>query len=93
MMATSLLLCTLQHVLEMTTIQLRAFLEAHHEQQATAGGFPGISVRNGRKKTRGKTPAPCTPNVLDVSTSMLHTILWRQESNSLRLSKTLAKYF
>ena len=30
-MATSLFLCTLEHVLEMTTIQLRAFLEAQHE--------------------------------------------------------------
>ena len=31
MMVTSPFLCTLEHVLEMTTIQLRAFLEAQHE--------------------------------------------------------------
>ena len=31
MMAPRPLLCTLEHVLEMTTIPLRAFLEAHHE--------------------------------------------------------------
>ena len=31
MTATRLLLCTLELVLEMTTIQLRAFLEAQHE--------------------------------------------------------------
>ena len=30
-MATGLFLCTLEHVLEMTTIQLRALLEAQHE--------------------------------------------------------------
>ena len=31
MLKTSLFFCTLQHVLEMTTIQLLAFLEAQHE--------------------------------------------------------------
>ena len=31
MMVISLLLCTLEVVLEMTTMQLRAFLEAQHE--------------------------------------------------------------
>ena len=30
-MAISLFLCTLEHVLEMTTTQLHAFLEAQHE--------------------------------------------------------------
>ena len=30
-MANSLFLCTLEHVLEMATIQLRAILEAQHE--------------------------------------------------------------
>ena len=30
-MANSLFLCTLEHVLEMATIQLRTFLEAQHE--------------------------------------------------------------
>ena len=31
MMVTSLFLCALEHVIEMTTIQFRAFLEAQHE--------------------------------------------------------------
>ena len=30
-MSISLFLCSLEHVLEMTTIQLRAFLETQHE--------------------------------------------------------------
>ena len=43
-MATSLFLCTLEHVLEMTTIQLRAFLEAQHE---AIHDVPAHRPRNG----------------------------------------------
>ena len=44
MRATSLFLCTLEHVLEMTTIQLRAFLEAQHE---VVDDVPAYRPRNG----------------------------------------------
>ena len=44
MMATSLFLYTLEHVLEMITIQLLAFLEAQHE---IVDDVPAYRLRNG----------------------------------------------
>ena len=44
MMVTSLFLCTLEHVLEMTTIQLRALLEAQDED---VHDVPAYGPRNG----------------------------------------------